>query len=339
MPRNAALQVETAAAVAAPLISVRSLTVDFFTARGRFTALHGISFDVRPGSVLGIVGESGSGKSVTALAMMRLLPDHTARITGGQILFQGTDLAHAAERDLRRLRGRDMAMIFQDPTTSLNPIFSIGHQLREGLALHLGLGRAAADRRAEELLALVRISSPRACLAKFPHELSGGMRQRVMIAIALACNPKLLIADEPTTALDVTTQAQILELLRDLQGELGMAIILITHDLGVVAEFADEVQVMYAGRIVERAPVADIFAVPSHPYTGGLLHSMPSLEEEDPALLPTIAGMVASPFAMPPGCAFHPRCHLAGADCTRAVPPLARVGAGHDSACIRTAHV
>jgi oligopeptide/dipeptide ABC transporter ATP-binding protein len=322
-----------------PLLSVRDLSVEFFTAQGRFTAVHGVSFDVRRGQVLGIVGESGSGKSVTALSLMRLLPDYAARISAGQIMFRGTDIARCTERQMCSLRGREIAMIFQDPTTSLNPIFSIGHQLREGLSLHLGLGRAAAARRAEELLALVKIQSPRACLDKYPHELSGGMRQRVMIAIALSCNPKLLVADEPTTALDVTTQAQILELLRDLQGQLGMAIMLITHDLGVVAEFADEVQVMYAGRIVERAAVAQIFERPRHPYTEGLLHSMPALEEQDPELLPTIPGMVASPFAMPAGCAFHPRCRYAVTECTQGVPPLAGVGPLHDAACIRSAHV
>ncbi|WP_458098130.1 ABC transporter ATP-binding protein [Roseomonas sp. WA12] len=321
-------------AVTDALLSVRNLTVDFHTARGRFTALHDLSFDVMPGRVLGIVGESGSGKSVTALSLMRLLPDGSARIAAGQILFGGHDLAQCKERRMRGLRGREIAMIFQDPMTSLNPILSIGHQLRESLSLHLDLGRASAQRRAEELLALVRIPSPRACLDKYPHELSGGMRQRVMIAIALSCGPKLLIADEPTTALDVTTQAQILELLRNLQRELGMAIMLITHDLGVVAEFADEVQVMYAGRIVERASVAGIFEQPAHPYTGGLLHSMPALEEEDPALLPAIPGMAASPFDLPEGCAFHPRCHRADIDCSRGLPPLAQVAPNHAAACI-----
>ena len=316
---------------------MRNLTVEFHTKRGRFNAIDGVSFDVMPGQVLGLVGESGSGKSVTALALMRLLPEGAARIAGGEILFGGTDLARCPERRMRAVRGREIAMIFQDPTTSLNPIFSIGHQLREGLSLHLGLGRAAGNRRAEELLALVRLQSPRALLDKYPHELSGGMRQRVMIAMALSGAPKLLVADEPTTALDVTTQAQILELLRDLQAQLSMAIVLITHDLGVVAAFADAVQVMYAGRIVERAPVARLFAQPRHPYTEGLLHSMPSLEEEDPESLPAIPGMVASPFAMPKGCAFHPRCRLAVPDCTRGVPPLSGVGPLHAAACIRTA--
>ncbi len=327
----------TAPASEPALLSVQGLTVDFYTAQGRFTALHGISFDVRPGRVLGIVGESGSGKSVTALSVLRLLPDDAARIAAGRILFEGQDLARLSERRMRAVRGRQIAMIFQDPTTSLNPIFSIGHQLREPLMLSLGLGRAAADRRAEDLLALVRIAAPRQCLGKYPHELSGGMRQRVMIAMALSCNPKLLVADEPTTALDVTTQAQILELLRDLQAELDMAIMLITHDLGVVASFADDVQVMYAGRIVERAPAERLFERPMHPYTEGLLRSMPSLEEADPERLPTIEGMVASPFAMPAGCTFHPRCAHAWEACTRQNPALARVGPSHDAACLRHA--
>ncbi len=316
------------------LLSVDSLTVDFYTRQGRFTPVNAISFDVRRGRVLGIVGESGSGKSITALSLMQLLPDGVGRIASGRIMFDGSDLRQRSERQMQAIRGREIAMIFQDPMTSLNPIFSIGHQLREPLTLHLGLGRAAADRRAGELLALVRIADPVGCLKKYPHELSGGMRQRVMIAIAISCNPKLLIADEPATALDVTTQAQILDLLRDLQEKLDMSVILITHDLGLVADFADEVLVMYAGRIVERAPVEQIFAHPKHPYTRGLLHSMPSLDEADPERLPTIEGMVASPFALPAGCAFHPRCSYAWAACRAAVPPFREIAPGHAAACL-----
>ncbi len=322
-----------AATDARALLSVRDLTVEFQTGQGRFEAVHRVGFDVAKGQVLGVVGESGSGKSVTALALMRLLPDHAARISGGRIVFDGSDIVPMREAEMCRIRGRRIGMIFQDPTTSLNPIFTIGHQLREGLRVHLGLGRAAANRRAEELLNLVRLPSARAALDKYPHELSGGMRQRVMIAMALACEPQLLIADEPTTALDVTTQAQILELLRDLQQQMGMAIMLITHDLGVVAEFADAVQVMYAGRIVERAPVSRLFANPAHPYTQGLLYSMPALEEEDPPVLPAIPGMVASPFAMPMGCPFHPRCALASDVCRAAVPPLNPIAHAHSAAC------
>ena len=320
-----------------PLLSVRELKVEFHTRNGVFTAIQDVSFDLPSGGVLGVVGESGSGKSVTALSLMRLLPDHSARVTGGRILFDGADLLRHTERQMQSVRGREIAMVFQDPMTSLNPIFTVGRQLREPLSLHLGLGRTAAARRAAELLALVKIPSPRECLARYPHELSGGMRQRVMIAIALACEPRLLIADEPTTALDVTTQAQILTLLRDLQRDLGMAIMLITHDLGVVAEFAAEVQVMYGGRIVERASALDLFERPRHPYTEGLLRSMPPFEGEDPERLPTIEGVVPSPLAMPSGCAFHPRCPHAFAACRATTPPLAAVGRGHDAACLLNA--
>ena len=322
-----------------PLLSVRGLAVEFQTGRGRFPVLHSVDFDVHPGRTLGIVGESGSGKSVTALSVLRLLPEDSAAITAGQAWFGGHDLVRADERRMCAVRGRGIGMVFQDPSAALNPIFTVGHQLREGLGSQGGLRRAAATTRAEELLTLVRIPSPRACLAKYPHELSGGTRQRVMIAMALSCNPGLLIADEPTTALDVTTQAQILRLLHDLQARLGMAIVLITHDLGVVAEFADDVLVMYAGRVVERAPAAELFRRQRHPYTAGLLHSMPSLDEDDPALLPAIPGAVAAADALPPGCAFHPRCGLAGEDCTRGVPPLDPVGPAHLAACIRNAPI
>jgi oligopeptide transport system ATP-binding protein len=234
-----------------------------------------------------------------------------------------------------QVSGREIAMVFQDPMASLNPILTVGYQLMEPLRLHMGLGKAEARTRGEELLALVRIPSPSAIMRAYPHELSGGMRQRVMIAIALSCGPKLLIADEPTTALDVTTQAQILELLRDLQERLHMAVLLITHDLGVVAEFADEVMVMYAGQAVERSPVTALFDKPGHPYTEGLLRSMPPLEDEDPETLPAIEGNVASPFDLPTGCAFHPRCPYAWDDCRRLTPVLAPLGDRHDAACLR----
>jgi oligopeptide/dipeptide ABC transporter ATP-binding protein len=281
-----------------------------------------------------VVGESGSGKSVTAMALMQLLPE-AARVTSGQVRFDGRDLGALTERQMRAVRGREIAMVFQDPMASLNPILTVGRQVMEPLMLQLGLARAAARARAEELLSLVRIPSPAQIMQAYPHELSGGMRQRVMIAIALSCGPKLLIADEPTTALDVTTQAQILELLRDLQLRLHMAVLLITHDLGVVAAFADDVLVMYAGRVVERAPVAALFERPGHPYTEGLLRSMPPLEDDDPETLPAIEGNVASPFAMPPGCAFHPRCPYAWDDCARVLPPFVTLGEGHDAACLR----
>ncbi len=318
----------------APLLSVQDLTVTFATRRGVFDAIRSISFDVRPGRTLGMVGESGSGKSVTAMALMRLLPE-TAHIATGQIRFDGRDLATLPERAMRSVRGRDIAMVFQDPMASLNPILTIGHQLMEPLRLQAGLDRPTARARAQDLLALVRIPSPDQIMRAYPHELSGGMRQRVMIAMALTCGPRLLIADEPTTALDVTTQAQILDLLRDLQERLHMAVLLITHDLGVVAEFADDVVVMYAGRIVERAPVAALFSHPAHPYTEGLLRSMPPLEDEDPDILPAIEGNVASPFDLPSGCAFHPRCPYAWDDCTRIQPPLFGLGERHEAACLR----
>jgi oligopeptide/dipeptide ABC transporter ATP-binding protein len=317
-----------------PLLSVRNLTVAFDTRRGAFEAVRDVSFDVGAGKTLGVVGESGSGKSVTAMALIQLLPDSAAMISG-TIAFGGQDLAGLGEREMQKVRGREIAMVFQDPLSSLNPIFTIGHQIMEPLRLQMGLGKAAARARAEELLALVRIPSPADILRSYPHELSGGMRQRVMIAIALSCGPKLLIADEPTTALDVTTQAQILELLRDLQERLHMSVLLITHDLGVVAEFADEVMVMYAGRTVERSPVRALFDKPGHPYTEGLLNSMPPLEDEDPEVLQAIEGNVASPFDLPPGCAFHPRCRYAFDACRKALPPFALLGEGHEAACLR----
>lgn len=317
-----------------PLLSVRNLTVAFDVRQGTFDAIREVSFDVQPGRTLGVVGESGSGKSVTAMALMQLLPE-AARLTSGQIRFGGLELQTLAERQMRTVRGREIAMVFQDPMASLNPIFTIGHQLMEPLRLQLGLSRADARTRAEELLSLVRIPSPGQIMRAYPHELSGGMRQRVMIAIALSCGPKLLIADEPTTALDVTTQSQILELLRDLQQRLHMSVLLITHDLGVIAEFADDVLVMYAGRVVERSPVAALFDRPGHPYTEGLLRSMPPLDDEDRETLPAIEGNVASPFDLPAGCAFNPRCPYAWDDCRRAVPPFEALGLAHDAACLR----
>jgi oligopeptide transport system ATP-binding protein len=318
----------------ATLLSVRDLTVAFETRRGSFDAVRGVSFDVQAGKTLGVVGESGSGKSVTAMALMQLLPD-SAQVMSGSVHFAGRELGALSEREMLQVRGREIAMVFQDPMASLNPILTVGYQLMEPLRLHMGLGKAEARTRGEELLALVRIPSPSAIMRAYPHELSGGMRQRVMIAIALSCGPKLLIADEPTTALDVTTQAQILELLRDLQERLHMAVLLITHDLGVVAEFADEVMVMYAGQAVERSPVTALFDKPGHPYTEGLLRSMPPLEDEDPETLPAIEGNVASPFDLPTGCAFHPRCPYAWDDCRRLTPVLAPLGDRHDAACLR----
>ena len=313
----------------APLLSIQDLRIDF----GRQTVLRGIDLEVQPGRTLGIVGESGSGKSVTALAILGLLPE-IAHVTAGRVSFDGEDLLLAGERRMRAIRGQVIGMVFQDPSGSLNPVFSIGRHVREALLLHQRISCRDADKRALELLELVRIPDPRACMGRYPHELSGGMKQRVMIAMALSCGPKLLIADEPTVALDVTTQAQILALLQDLQARLGMTIVLITHDLGVMAEYADEVAVMYAGRVVERAPTGTLFARPAHPHTTGLLRSMPSLEEEDPAELSAIRGMAAGAGKLPPGCAFHPRCDRAFEACRDDVPPLFAVGPAHQSACL-----
>jgi len=320
--------------VTKPLLRVEGLTVSFRTRDGVVRAIEDVTFDVQAGQVLGIVGESGSGKSVTALSLLRLIPSDIAKISAGQVWFGGRDLTRISEAELRKVRGREIGMIFQEPMTSLNPIATIGSQLREPLRLHLGMGTSAATSRSEELLNLVGIAQPRQRLSQYPHELSGGMRQRVMIAMALACEPKLLIADEPTTALDVTTQAQILNLLRSLQSRLGLSILMITHDLGVIAEFADQVQVMYAGRTVEQSPVAELFLRPAHPYTSGLLRTVADLEI-DCARLSSIDGVVPSSHDLPPGCAFAPRCFYSDAACVSVRPPLSQVSVGRRCACIR----
>ncbi|HEY4200631.1 MAG TPA: ABC transporter ATP-binding protein [Devosiaceae bacterium] len=319
----------------AALLSVTDLSVQFKTPRGLVNAVNAVSFELQAGRTLCIVGESGSGKSVTAMSLMRLLPQATTRLTEGSVLLEGRDLTQLRERDLEAVRGRDIAIIFQDPMSALNPVLTIGRQVTEPLRLHLGMSRAAAYERAVELMGLVGMPSPEQTLARYPHQLSGGQRQRIAIAMALTCNPKVVIADEPTTALDVTTQAQILQLLRDLRTRLGMAVILITHDLGVVAEFADDVLVMYCGRVVERGPVAEIFNAPRHPYTQGLLASIPPFSDEGSERLSAIVGSVPSPFEMPPGCAFAPRCPLAGEDCTQVQPPLRACGPSHVAACLR----
>jgi oligopeptide/dipeptide ABC transporter ATP-binding protein len=321
-----------------PLLSVRGLKVAFSTEQGPAPAVDDVSFDVNPGEVLGIVGESGSGKSVTALSIMGLLPTPPGRVTGGEILFQGEDLLKKSRTEMRKIRGGAISMIFQEPMTSLNPVFSIGDQVSEAIRWHENLGPAAARDRAVEMLIKVGIPSPQRRLDDYPHQLSGGMRQRVMIAMALSCNPKLLLADEPTTALDVTIQAQILDLLRELQAEFHMAVILITHNMGVVAEFADRVMVMYAGRAAERAPVEQVFDHPSHPYTKGLLASIPDLDE-DRRRLTAIPGMMPNPLALPPGCRFEPRCGYAIPACREALPPLIGVGPDHEAACIRALDV
>jgi len=297
-------------------------------------AVDGVDFSLERGRTLGIVGESGCGKSVTALSIMGLVPQPPGRIAGGEILFDGEDLLRAKPARLRDLRGDKLAMIFQEPMSSLNPAFPVGDQIAESLVRHRKLSREDAARQAIEMLRRVRIAAPERRALDYPHRLSGGMRQRVMIAMALACNPQLLIADEPTTALDVTIQAQILELMRALREELGTAIILITHDLGVIAELADEVLVMYAGKVVERCPAAELFAQPQHPYTVGLLGSIPRLDREA-GRLAAIEGIVPDAAALPSGCRFHPRCPFKVEKCAQEVPPLVELSPGHFAACWR----
>ncbi len=315
------------------LLSVRGLRTEIVAGGVRFAAVDDVSFDIAPGERLAIVGESGSGKTITALSILRLLPDPPARITAGAILFGARDLASLTAAEMRAVRGREIAMIFQEPMTSLNPVFSVGNLVGEVLALHRGLRGAAARRRTIELLEMVNIPSPERRLRSYPHELSGGTRQRVMIAMALASEPRLLIADEPTTALDVTVQAQIIELLLRLQRELGMAIILITHDLGIVAEFAQRVVVLYAGSVVEEGQVEAIFATPRHPYTRGLLDSIPPVDRDVP-MLTAIEGVVPPPTALPAGCRFQPRCNRAIAACAEALPALRSVAARRLARCI-----
>jgi peptide/nickel transport system ATP-binding protein len=314
------------------LLEVRGLRTTFATDDGTIAAVDGVSFEVEAGRTLAIVGESGCGKSVTALSIMGLLPQPAGRIADGSVRFEGRELVGLPKHDLQDLRGNGLAMIFQEPMSSLNPAFTIGEQIAEGLLRHRSLTREQADERALAMLDKVRIPAAEQRFHEHPHKLSGGMRQRAMIAMALACEPRLLIADEPTTALDVTIQAQILDLMQRLQRETGTAIILITHDLGVVAEVADEVVVMYAGRVVERAPVRALFAEPQHPYTVGLLGSIPRLQGE-PRRLASIDGQVPDPLHMPAGCRFADRCPFADASCRRAPPPLRDLGAGHASAC------
>ncbi len=317
-----------------PLLEVRDLVTTFRSGGGSFNAVDGVSFDLAPGEVLGIVGESGSGKSVTALSILGLIPDPPGRITGGSIRFQGEDLRRTTKRRMRQIRGAEIAMIFQEPMTSLNPVYTVGDQIVETIRYHEKIGAKAARQRAIDMLDRVGIAAPERRLDEYPHQLSGGMRQRVMIAIALSCNPRLLLADEPTTALDVTIQAQILELLSDIRAEFGMAVILITHDLGVVAQHVDRVMVMYGGRVVEEAPVHELFAHPRHPYTEGLLRSIPSIDDEGGRLF-AIPGTVPAPFELPTGCRFRPRCGYAEAACATIDPRLVDAGPRHRAACIR----
>jgi peptide/nickel transport system ATP-binding protein len=317
-----------------PLLHIGNLKVIFRGDRGGAThAVDGLDLTIRRGQTLGLVGESGCGKTVTALAVMGLLAKASAEVSG-RIGFDGADLLSLSDREMRGLRGDRLAMIFQEPMTSLNPSFSIGEQIAETLIRHRGLSRAEARARTIELLRLVKIPSPEQRIDDYPHRLSGGMRQRAMIALALACDPELLIADEPTTALDVTIQAQILALLRDLKASTGVAIILITHDLGVVAEICDHVAVMYAGEIVEYAPVETLFTAPQHPYTIGLLGSIPRLDAKADELA-AIEGRVPSMAELPAGCRFAPRCPFVRERCTQSVPSLSDIGPGHRSRCIR----
>jgi peptide/nickel transport system ATP-binding protein len=316
------------------LLQVKDLVTSFDTDAGELTAVNGVSFGVAAGQTLAIVGESGCGKSVTSLSIMGLLAKPAGTIRSGSIQFEGQELVGASQAELQNLRGNRMAMIFQEPMTSLNPAFTVGEQIIEGLMRHLPLSRAQASERALEMLQKVRIPAPEKRMNDYPHQLSGGMRQRVMIAMALSCNPKLLIADEPTTALDVTIQAQILELMRALQEETQTAIILITHDLGVVAEVADQVVVMYAGQVVEQAPVQALFDKPQHPYTVGLLGSIPQLDEVQERLA-SIEGQVPNPLNRPAGCAFAQRCPFAQDNCKVQTPTLTEILPGHWSACLR----
>jgi len=321
-----------------PLLAVENLRTHFHTRDGVVRAVDGVSFEVAAGETLAIVGESGCGKSVTSMSILRLLPMPPARFVAGRVVFEGRDLLGLPEAEMRKIRGNAIAMIFQEPMTSLNPVLTIGRQITEALVLHRGLSEGAATKRAIEMLRKVHMPEAEQRVAQYPHQLSGGMRQRVMIAMALACGPRLLIADEPTTALDVTIQAQILELMRELRDETGASMILITHDLGVVAEMADRVVVMYAGRKVEEAPVEELFARPRHPYTRGLLGSMPHLGESLGAdntnkRLLEIAGLVPSLKEAMPGCLFAPRCPSASERCTLEAPPLELHAPGHWAAC------
>ncbi len=316
------------------LLEIRGLTTAFQTERGRVTAIEEVDLDLAEGEVLGIVGESGSGKSVTALTVMGLLPRPPAEVLGGSIRFGGEELTRLSDARMRQIRGPGIAMVFQEPMTSLNPVFPIGEQIMETIRAHERLSQRALFARAVEMLEKVGIPSAATRMADYPHQLSGGQRQRVMIAIALSCRPRLLIADEPTTALDVTIQAQILDLLLDLRDELGMAIMIITHNMGVIAETADRVAVMYAGRVVEEAPVERLFDAPLHPYTRGLLACVPSLTEDHERLV-AIPGSLPEPARRPAGCRFAPRCPEVRPACREALPPLQALRPDHQSACLR----
>jgi peptide/nickel transport system ATP-binding protein len=316
--------------VALDLLRVEDLVTEFQTTDGVVRAVDKVSFSIRPGQTLGLVGESGSGKSVTALSIMRLI-SRPGRVAEGSVYFDGKDLLDIEEEEMRQVRGSDIAMIFQEPMTSLNPVYTVGNQIAEAVQLHMKVSKDEAWKRAIEMLKKVRVPAAERRVHEYPHNLSGGMRQRVMIAMALSCNPKLLIADEPTTALDVTIQAQILDLMADLQREFGMSILMITHDLGVVAQVCEDVVVMYAGQIVEQGPVRALFNTPQHPYTEGLLASIPRLGMTQSQKLKVIRGVVPNPLRLPPGCRFAPRCDYRWELCAKP-PPLFDVG-GQQSRC------
>ena len=317
----------------AELLQVKNLQTSFFTPEGEVRAIDGVTFEIGEGKTMGLVGESGCGKSVTSLSIMRLIPSPPGKIVGGEILYRGRDLLKLNNEQMRKIRGNEISMIFQEPMTSLNPVFTVGNQIGEAIRLHQGLSKHDTRQKTIQMLRLVKIADPESRVDAYPHQLSGGMRQRVMIAMALSCNPSLLIADEPTTALDVTIQAQILELMKELQQEIGMALLLITHDLGVVAEQADDVAIMYAGKIVERSTTRAIFDHPFHPYTVGLLNSLPGAGLRKKKRLDAIPGVVPSPLNLPSGCRFRDRCPRAAELCAQIEPQLVERGPGHTVAC------
>jgi oligopeptide/dipeptide ABC transporter ATP-binding protein len=321
------------------LIEVNKLCTEFFTDDGVIRAVDNVSFSIKRGEVLGIVGESGCGKSVTALSIMRLVPSPPGRITQGVINFEGRNLIGLSDREYRHIRGNRIAMIFQDPMTSLNPVFTVGHQICEAIRVHQRLNKRQSLEKSIEMLTKVGIPEPKRRMREYPHQFSGGMRQRAMIAMALSCEPELLIADEPTTALDVTIQAQILELMKQLRSRYGMTLMFITHDLGVIAENADNIMVMYAGKVVEKGDVYTIFDSPAHPYTQGLINSIPSVDEESATqrgMLKTIPGIVPNLLGIPPGCRFRERCEFASERCSRVEPELTEIEEGHHVACYVT---
>ncbi len=317
----------------ATLLEIDKLKTQFFTTAGVVKAVDGVSYTVDEGETVAVVGESGCGKSVTAMSILRLIPWPPGKITDGEIRFAGKDLLALSEEEMRNVRGKDISMIFQEPMTSLNPVLSIGMQLTETMLAHTDVSEEDAHKRAVELLGMVGISEPERRLVQYPHHLSGGMRQRVMIAMALSCEPKLIIADEPTTALDVTIQAQILELMKNLTRDLGVALIVITHNLGVVARYADRVNVMYAGKIIERGTAADIYYRPHHPYTLALLKSVPRMDQQRQAKLDPVEGQPPDLTMLDEGCAFRPRCRFATAECAEGLPSLETVEGGHATAC------